>query len=251
MIDYIKIMNLIISFIRSTAIPVDLDNLLNSTDIKIPIMNQIMISKDTLDAIINFSITILIFVLAGSIVYGFTTVCSENDKQIDNKNATNKNMHIFCSGIIFMLSIALFIPLWIFNEHIDNKYDEIRKSIKSNYYTETVPSFQLKTANSLPNGTMTKEDILSFDDFCHNKPNDTTPYDRGNLYTLPLSTVLKETNVQSIKNLYNNINFLDDYYDNNYINDDRYHWINVQLNAFYNSNLTDNTNADILRNLKN
>lgn len=34
MIDYIKIMNLIIAFIRSTAIPVDLDSLLNSNDIK-------------------------------------------------------------------------------------------------------------------------------------------------------------------------------------------------------------------------
>lgn len=42
MIDYIKIMNLIIAFIRSTTIPVDLDNLLNSSDIKIPVMHQVM-----------------------------------------------------------------------------------------------------------------------------------------------------------------------------------------------------------------
>ena len=49
MIDYIKIMNLIIAFIRSTAIPVDLDSLLNSDDIKIPVINQIMISKNILD----------------------------------------------------------------------------------------------------------------------------------------------------------------------------------------------------------
>ena len=53
MIDYIKIMNLIITFIRSTAIPVDLDSLLNSDDIKIPVINQIMISKNTLDNIIS------------------------------------------------------------------------------------------------------------------------------------------------------------------------------------------------------
>ena len=114
-----------------------------------------------------------------------------------------------------------------------------------------MPSFQLETANTLPNGTIAKEDILSFDNFSYDKPADTTIYDKGNLYNLPLPTILKETNIQSIKNLYDNINFLDDYYNNNYINDDRYHWINVQLNAFYNSNPTDNTNADILRNLKN
>lgn len=55
MIDYIKIMNLIIAFIRSTAIPVDLDNLLNSNDIKIPVINQIMISKNTLkEAVTNY-----------------------------------------------------------------------------------------------------------------------------------------------------------------------------------------------------
>lgn len=48
MIDYIKIMNLIIAFIRSTAIPVDLDNLLNSNDIKIPVISQIIISKNTI-----------------------------------------------------------------------------------------------------------------------------------------------------------------------------------------------------------
>lgn len=59
MIDYIKIINLIIAFIRSTAIPVDLDSLLNSDDIKIPVINQIMISKNTLDNIISLSIIIL------------------------------------------------------------------------------------------------------------------------------------------------------------------------------------------------
>lgn len=246
MIDYIKIMNLIITFIRSTAIPVDLDSLLNSDDIKIPVINQIMISKNTLDNIISLSIIILLCTTFISCILGLILASTEENKKDDN--AKSESLPFFIVTIIAFLTI---LPVWNFNDYVDRKYAEIKKSIESNYYIETVPSFQLETANTLPNGTITKEDILSFDGFDYDKPADTTIYDKGNLYNLPLPTILKETNIQSIKNLYDNINFLDDYYDNNYINDDRYHWINVQLNAFYNSNLTDNTNADILRNLKN
>lgn len=246
MIDYIKIMNLIITFIRSTAIPVDLDNLLNSNDIKIPVINQIMISKNTLDNIISLSIIILLCTTFISCILRLVLASSEENKKDDNTKS--ESLPFFIVTIIAFLTI---LPVWNFNDYVDRKYTEIKKSIESNYYTETVPSFQLETANTLPNGTITKEDILSFDGFDYDKPADTTIYDKGNLYNLPLPTILKETNIQSIKNLYDNINFLDDYYDNNYINDDRYHWINVQLNAFYNSNPTDNTNTDILKNLKN
>ena len=246
MIDYIKIMNLIIAFIRSTAIPVDLDSLLNSDDIKIPVINQIMISKNTLDNIISLSIIILLCTTFISCILGLVLASSEENKKDDN--AKSESLPFFIVTIIAFLTI---LPVWNFNDYVDRKYAEIKKSIESNYYTETVPSFQLETANTLPNGTITKEDILSFDGFDYDKPADTTIYDKGNLYNLPLPTILKETNIQSIKNLYDNINFLDDYYDNNYINDDRYHWINIQLNAFYNSNPTDNINADILKNLKN
>ena len=246
MIDYIKIMNLIIAFIRSTAIPVDLDSLLNNNDIKIPVINQIMISKNTLDNIISLSTIILLCTTLISCILGLVLASSEENKKDDN--AKSESLPFFIVAIIAFLTI---LPVWNFNDYVDRKYAEIKKSIESNYYTETVPSFQLETANTLPNGTITKEDILSFDNFSYDKPADATIYDKGNLYNLPLPTILKETNVQSIKNLYDNINFLDDYYNNNYINDDRYHWINVQLNAFYNSNPTDNTNADILRNLKN
>lgn len=143
---------------------------------------------------------------------------SEENKKDDN--AKSESLPFFIVTIIAFLTI---LPIWNFNDYVDRKYAEIKKSIESNYYTETVPSFQLETANTLPNGTITKEDILSFDNFSYDKPADATIYDKGNLYNLPLPTILKETNVQSIKNLYDNINFLDDYYNNNYINDDRYH----------------------------
>lgn len=245
MINYIKIMNLIIAFIRSTAIPVDLDSLLNSNNIKIPVINQIILSKNTLDNIIVLSLIISVFIAFISCILGCALSSDEENSKHTN---TSKPLGFFIISIIAFLAI---IPIWNFNDYVNRKYAEIKKRIKSNYYTETVPSFQLETANTLPNGDITKDDILSFDNFCYDKPADTSVYDKGNLYDLPLPTLLKEANIQSIKNLYDNINFLDGYYDNNYINDERYHWINVQLNAFYNSNPTDNTNADILKNLKN
>ena len=85
MIDYIKIMNLIIAFIRSTAIPVDLDNLLNSNDIKIPVINQIMISKNTLDNIISLSIIILLCTTFISCILGLV-LASASDEE-NEKNA--------------------------------------------------------------------------------------------------------------------------------------------------------------------
>jgi len=244
MIDYIKIMKLIITFIRSTAIPVDLDSLLNSDDIKIPVINQIMISKNTLDNFINISIIILLLTFAISCLIA---IIFAPDKENEEKN-TAIGFRFFTVAVI---SFFAFIPLFGFSKHVDDKYDEIRNSIKLNYYAETVPSYQLETANTLPNGDMTKEDILSFEHFTCDKPNNSTIYEKGNLYDLPIPTLLKEANIQSIKNLYENIQYLENYYNNNYINDEKYHWINTQLNAFYNSNPVDNTNVDILKNLKN
>lgn len=244
MIDYIKIMNLIISFVKSTAIPVDLNSLANNNDIKIPVIHKVMISKGTLDNFITISIIILLLTFA---INCLIAIIFASDKENEEKNTAIG----FRFSIVAVISFFAFIPLFGFSKHVDDKYNEIRNSIKLNYYAETVPSYQLETANTLPNGDMTKDDILRFKHFAYDKPADTSIYEKGNLYDLPLSTVLKETNIQSIKNLYENIQYLDNYYDTNYIEDTKYHWINTWLNAFYNSNPIDNTNADILKNLKN
>lgn len=244
MIDYIKIMNLIIAFVKSTAIPVDLNSLTNNNDIKIPVIHKVMISKGTLDNFISISIIILLLTFA---INCLIAIIFASDKENEGKN-TAIGFRFFTVAVI---SFFTFIPLFGFSKHVDDKYDEIRNSIKLNYYAETVPSYQLETANTLPNGDMTKDDILRFEHFAYDKPDNYTIYAKGNLYDLPIPTLLKEANIQSIKNLYENIQYLDNYYDTNYIEDTKYHWINTWLNAFYNSNPVDNTNADILKNLKN
>ena len=87
MIDYIKIMNLIIAFIRSTTIPVDLDSLLNSNNIKIPVINQITISKNILDNIISLSIVILFCTTFISCILGLVLAsASDKENKKDNKS---------------------------------------------------------------------------------------------------------------------------------------------------------------------
>lgn len=75
---------------------------------------------------------------------------------------------------------------------------------------------------------------------------------KGNLYEIPIKTMLQKANVKSIQNLYKNIYFLYKYYLNNYVEDNEYTWITKQLNAFYNGNITENIDSiELLKNLKN
>lgn len=75
---------------------------------------------------------------------------------------------------------------------------------------------------------------------------------KGNLYEIPIKTMLQKANVKSIQNLYKNINFLCKYYSNNYVEDNEYAWITKQLNAFYNSEIAEDIDdIELLKNLKN
>lgn len=86
---------------------------------------------------------------------------------------------------------------------------------------------------------------------CHYYGSSNIPV-KGNLYQIPLKTMLQTTNVKSIQNLYKNIEFLYNYYLKNYVEDDQYTWITKQLNAFYNGNITENIDSiELLKNLKN
>ena len=242
MIDYIKIMNLIIAFIKLTPIPIDVNKLLNDSEvitINLPILPKINLTSNMMS---NISLAAVGICMLTIILIGIITASMSEQ----SRDAISSYL---LSGlwILFILIIIIVIT----QQSFAKRYEILRNNAKIKYENETIISYQLEHANTLPNNDLTTDDIIKLKDFCYNKPNDPTIYDKGNLYDLPIPTLLKEANIQSIKNLYDNINFLDNYYDNNYINDERYHWINVQLNAFYNSNPTDNTNVDILKNLKN
>ena len=242
MIDYIKIMNLIIAFIKLTPIPIDVNKLLNDSEvitINLPILPKINLTSNMM---INISLAAVGICMLTIILIAIITA-----------SMTEQSRDAISSYLIsgLWISFILIIIIMITSKSFTNKYEILRNNAKIKYENETIISYQLEHANTLPNSDLTTDDIIKLKDFCYNKPNDPTIYDKGNLYDLPIPTLLKEANIQSIKNLYENIQYLDNYYNTNYIEDTKYHWINTQLNAFYNSNPVDNTNADILKNLKN
>lgn len=86
--------------------------------------------------------------------------------------------------------------------------------------------------------------------YLHNNPNIT--YQAGNFYEFPINTVFNGLNIKSVNNFCLNIIYLNDYYNNHYTTENRYDWINQQLNNFYqpNSN-TDISTDEVLQNLRN
>lgn len=243
MIDYIRIMRIIIYFILATPIPVDEQSFIKTNSIiyiDTPIIKHIAINYNIINIILFiivccFTFSTLIFIL-------ISIAASEFEKTKDKICAYTG---LLLSGLIAFTSTYTSLNL-------TNTHNALTNNAKLKYNNEIVISYQLKNANTLPNSDLVADDILKFKEFYHNTNTyDKPEYNKGNLYSLPIITLLQETNIKSIKSLYENIEYLDTYYDNNYIEDERYHWINTQLNAFYNSNPTDNTNIAILENLKN
>lgn len=75
---------------------------------------------------------------------------------------------------------------------------------------------------------------------------------KGNLYEIPIKTMLNKANIKSIQNLCKNIEFLHRYYLTNYVEDDEYTWITKQLNTFYNGDVTQTIDyIELFKNLKN
>ena len=125
-----------------------------------------------------------------------------------------------------------------------------------------IKEIELETASILPDESISLEDIVAFNKYYNNEAvqhfecampnhfNVKPQYQKGNLYDLSIVKLLETANIKSTKNLLSNIQYLNKYYTNNYINDNRYNWINKQLNEFYNPTQPD-VNNDILKNLKN
>ena len=86
--------------------------------------------------------------------------------------------------------------------------------------------------------------------YLHNNPNIT--YQPDNFTEFPINTVFNGLNIKSVNNFCLNIIYLNDYYNSHYTTENRYDWINQQLNNFYqpNSN-TDISTDEVLQNLRN
>ena len=80
---------------------------------------------------------------------------------------------------------------------------------------------------------------------------DNLEYTEGNLNILPLNEILKVTGIKSIKDFISNMEYLNKFYNENYISDLKVSWINETLNAFYLKDKNIKTDySELLDNLK-
>ena len=235
MIDYITIMRKIILFINSAVTHEKIDKHVNDAK------KHLSKSQTVIYEIYNWTETLYLTVV-GMFVIGYLIYTKKQTPFIDM---------LIAIAIFLIISLVILI---------------IFQLVTTNYVYQlndnAIKEIELETVSILPDESISLEDIVSFNKYYNNEavqhfecamPNhfDVKPqYQKGNLYDLPVVKLLETVNIKSTKNLLSNIQYLNEYYTNNYINDNRYDWINKQLNEFYNPTQPD-VNNDILKNLKN
>lgn len=227
MIDYITIMRKVILFINSAVTAEKIEKYIN--DSQTPNTQKLRYEIAT-----NFDEYALVPLILFIVTYAIIT----------------KNITYTAIASIIVLIPLLFLKVTVFS------------IIKQPLADKAIQECELDAASILPDDNITPDDIVSFNKYHENEAVQhfecTMPshfpvnkqYEKGNLYDLPVVKLLETVNVKSTKNLLSNILYLNNYYKNNYVNDNRYDWVNKQLNEFYNPTQPD-VNNDILKNLKN
>ena len=235
MIDYITIMRKIILFINSAITHEKIDKRVNDAK------KQLSKSQTIIYEIYKYSES-LYLTIGAMFVIGYLIYAKKQTPFTD----------MFIAIAIFLIA-SLVISVTFILTTTNYVYQLNDNAIKE---------IELETVSILPDENISLEDIVSFNKYYNNEavqhfecamPShfDVKPqYQKGNLYDLPVVKLLETANIKSTKNLLSNIQYLNKYYTNNYINDNRYDWINKQLNEFYNPTQPD-VNNDILKNLKN
>lgn len=235
MIDYITIMRKIILFINSAVTHEKIDKHVNEAK------KHLSKSQTVIYEIYKWAEPLYLTVV-GMFVIGYLIRIKEQ--------TTFTNMLI---TIAIFLIASLVISVTFILTTTNYVYQLNNNAIKE---------IELETVSILPDENISIDDIVSFNKYYNNETvqhfectmpnhfNVKPQYQKGNLYDLPIIKLLETVNIKSTKNLLSNIQYLNKYYTNNYINDNRYDWINKQLNEFYNPTQPDVKN-DILKNLKN
>lgn len=235
MIDYITIMRKIILFINSAVTDEKIDKHVNDAK------KHLSKSQTVVYEIYKYSETLYLTVVA-MFVIRYLIYAKKQTPVIDILIA----IAIFLiASLVISITFILITPNYVYQLN-NNAIKEI----------------ELETASILPDESISLEDIVAFNKYYNNEAvqhfecampnhfNVKPQYQKGNLYDLSIVKLLETANIKSTKNLLSNIQYLNKYYTNNYINDNRYDWINKQLNEFYNPTQPD-VNNDILKNLKN
>lgn len=253
MIDYIKILKIVLDKINNT-IKLYTDELINNN--KFEPTEDPKLRKPILIHNILYYVGLTITVLPLFIMFIYWI---ETDDAMTNiiRNHTFEVFGITFNVVIMCCTTIIGIILLLTNSKIYNKtYKLICEMIQQNdkFIYDSKKNIEITKTKELlkdfTNEEIDDKDIKSLINY-HYYGSSHIPV-KGNLYKIPIKTMLQKVNVKSIQNLYKNIYFLYKYYLNNYAEDDEYTWITKQLNAFYNGNVTEDTdNIELLKNLKN
>lgn len=246
MIDYIKILKIVLNKINDT-IKLHTDELNNKKfkPTEDPKLKKPILMHNILNRVGLIAIVIPLFII---VVYWVVTP--------DDFIANIIHKHTF---ILFGIICTIIVGIILLS--IDAK---INKKLNKTIYemTRHHDKYIWKTKKNIEI-TKTKELLKDFtgEEIKDNEVDSLINYNyygssnipvKGNLYEIPIKTMLQKANIKSIQNLYKNIYFLYKYYLNNYVEDDQYTWITKQLNTFYNGDVTENIDSiELLKNLKN
>lgn len=253
MIDYIKILEIVLNKINDT-IKLYTDELINNK--KFEPTKDPKLRKHILIHNILYHIGLIITIIPLFIMFIYWVVTDDAMTNIIH-NHTFKVFGITFNVVITCCTTIIGIILLLTDLKMDDKtyklicrmteqHDKFIYESKQNI-TITKTKELLK---NLTNEEIDDKDIKSLINY-HYYGSSNIPV-KGNLYKIPIQNMLQKVNVKSIQNLYKNIYFLYKYYLNNYIEDNEYTWITKQLNAFYNSKITEDIDdIELLKNLKN
>ena len=252
MIDYIKILRIVLNKINDT-IKLHTDELNNK---KFEPTKDPRLKMPILIHNILYYVGLIITITPLFIMFVYWLV-TDNDMTNVIHNHTfilfgiTFNVIIICCTTIIGI-ILLLTNLKIYNETYKLICEMIQQNDKFIYESKQniIITKTKELLKDFTNEEIDDNDIKSLINY-HYYGNSNIPV-KGNLYEIPIKTMLQKANVKSIQNLYKNIYFLYKYYLNNYVEDNEYTWITKQLNAFYNSKITDDIdNIELLKNLRN
>lgn len=159
----------------------------------------------------------------------------------------------FINIFIYFAPVTTIFILWQIHHICTNSYDKT-ELLKEKLKQEFRKAKQIKIGRHIIKN-LTSEDITDkelLDLFNYDCKYKSSIEEVGNLYKLPVDIIIKETNIKSVKNLYSNIIYLTNYYNNHYIKQDFYDWITTYLNRFYNPSMVEQIdNNEMRQNLHN
>lgn len=153
-----------------------------------------------------------------------------------------------CTAYILLAILIILLFKILFFKAVQTKQNKVLANL--NIPAKYMFDHQKELFNE-SNLTLNETDKLTKYIYKYYSMKDDLKYTEGNLNILPLNELLKVTGIKSVKDFIFNMEYLNKFYNENYISDLRVSWINETLNAFYLKDKNIKTDySELLNNLK-